>query len=750
MAGRPLPSYVGDEPYVFVTYSHQDTDVVYPHIRWLQDQGFNVAWDEGISPGAVWRAELADAIQGCSLLLYLVTPQSVASEHCTREVNFTLDEHHRPVLAVHLVQTALPGALALSLSDRQAILAYALKGADLERKLASAVTTCLNQPVPEIVQRSAYGPATSRRIPLSSAVVSALVFGAIAVAATWMVLRPPSETPRLVSRFSLGVPGARLEGIHPFSLSRDGRHLVFVGESQIGRRVYLRRMDELQAMPIDGTAGVEASAYLSWDGESVMFFNTAENALKKVPVRGGAAVTVMHTGGPIGSSTARDGSLVIAESRNGALMRVAEPGGVPEQVTWPAEGEAHRQPWLLADGSTVLFHVESDGSDAPRIAVRSLDTGEQHFLIEGAQPKVTSSGHLLFLRVGQIWASAFDLDRLELIGAAVPVLGNVAWIEFYHSARFDVAEDGSLVYQPAAELEPNDTLNWMSPDASELPVPPGRYVTPRVSPTGDRLVFSRGHELHLWIYSVQRHNFTRLTQQATVIPLWSPNGKKLVYSLFVGGVPTLHWRNADGTGMEERLVANARAQWATSWSRDGNEVLFFECDTWLSGCDLGRLSLSGERRAELFLATEFNEVHPALSPDGRWVAYESDRTGDAEIYVRPYPNVDDGLWKVSTAGGKQPIWSPNGKALYYSAAGQGIERQLMAVDIKDSLALDVGEPEVRFAFGQVFNADNRSFDVHPDGRRFLVAEPGSAMEGQPLVYVQNWLEEVEQLVPTNQ
>ena len=129
---RPLPAYKGDQPYIFVTYSHRDASLVHPEIRWLQDQGFNVWWDDGISPGTAWRSELAVAIRNCSLILYFVTPQSVRSEQCVREVNFGLDEHHRPVLAIHLVETALPDSLALSLGDRQAILQHTLEPADYE------------------------------------------------------------------------------------------------------------------------------------------------------------------------------------------------------------------------------------------------------------------------------------------------------------------------------------------------------------------------------------------------------------------------------------------------------------------------------------------------------------------------------------------------------------------------------------------------------------------------------------------
>jgi len=187
MSKRPQPAYQGDEPYVFVAYAHEDAGRVYPQIAWLQDQGFHVWWDEGISPGAAWRSEVAQAIRGCALLVYFVTPNSIASEHSVREVNFALDEYHRPVLAVHLVETLLPDALALSLSDRQAIFEHGLSPEEYERKLSSAVATHLEQPMPS-VHRSGPGRAARRRSRAMWTTALLLLGGVTGAAIMWAFL----------------------------------------------------------------------------------------------------------------------------------------------------------------------------------------------------------------------------------------------------------------------------------------------------------------------------------------------------------------------------------------------------------------------------------------------------------------------------------------------------------------------------------------------------------------------------------
>ena len=280
MAVGPLPAYEGDEPYIFVTYSHEDTDLVYPQIRWLQDQGFNVGWDEGISPGAVWRAELAQAIRGCSLLLYFITRDSVASEHCIREVNFALDEHHRPVLAVHLIETTLPDALALSLSDRQAILRQVLEPDDYERKLVSAIATYLNQPVPEITR-----PAPSRR-HLRPSIVIALCSLLIGALGTWVATRlvspsKPQSGANIIRYNHALADSEKLVSAYGASIavSPDGSRIIYAGPARSGTQLWVREKHKLRSTPLPGTDGV-IQPFFAPDGRSFGFIT--ENQEVKV------------------------------------------------------------------------------------------------------------------------------------------------------------------------------------------------------------------------------------------------------------------------------------------------------------------------------------------------------------------------------------------------------------------------------------------------------------------------------------
>ena len=369
----------------------------------------------------------------------------------------------------------------------------------------------------------------------------------------------------------------------------------------------------------------------------------------------------------------------------------------------------------MSIGDDVLFD---------QIAVLSLVTGEQRILIEGSYPRVTSSGHLVFARDGTIWAAPFDRDRLEVTGTAVRVLEDIRI--FQGDARLSIAKDSSMVYQPGS-VQPTDTLVWRDLDGSEatLPVPPDGYKQPRISSDGDRVVLRRGLEDFLWVYSLKRNTFTRLTEVVTYGLLWSPDSKKIAYTpMGRSAGHHLYLRNADGTGVEERLTTSARRQYPNDWSRDGREVLYVECDiVGLERCDLGRLTLMKEPSAQLILETEFNELSPELSPDGRSVAYESNRSGRYEIYVRPYPDIDSGLWKISIDGGKHPVWSPDGRTLYYSA-GLAMNRHMMSVAIETKQEFVPGDPQLVFDFTQARWVQLRNHDLHPDGERFLMVRGG--------------------------
>jgi serine/threonine-protein kinase len=322
-------------------------------------------------------------------------------------------------------------------------------------------------------------------------------------------------------------------------------------------------------------------------------------------------------------------------------------------------------------------------------------------------------------------------------------------ISDFMGARLSVASNGSIVYLPDSNQQ--HTLVWKDLEGIETPlsVPAGQ---PLISPDGTSLLVRRrsGLEDRLWVHSLERGTFTRFTDVVTFGALWGPNGKKIVYTPMEGdGSGNLHWRNADGTGVEQRLTTSARTQYPSSWSNDGRELLYIECDAiGISGCDLGRLTLTDKPVAELILETAFNEGQPMLSPDGRWLAYESNRSGRSEIYVRPYPDVDSGRWPISVNGGRHPLWSPDGRTLFYSA-GTGLNRQMMSVAIETASGFVTGDPRPIFEFRHPSWIELRFHDLHPDGNRFLMVKRSDPEGVRKLVFVANWLDEVKRLVPSD-
>ena len=586
-------------------------------------------------------------------LLFFVSPKSVESKVCREELEFALDGD-RPVLSVHLEPTPLPDGIKLAIANRQALFRQELEPEDYERKLLSAVATYLDQPLPSI-ETSLRTPVrkSSRQISMILAVGCSLLVGGIAVVGTWMATRPNPPEPKHVVRFPLDLPaGVTLNTTNvwnPFDISSNGQRIVFNGIGNDGiNRLYVRFLNEVVATPIRGAEGELGSVHLSPDGEWVAFSDRADGAIKKVRVSGGSPVTIAEYGwGTFGKSWESNDTIIFAPRTYAGLMEVSESGGMPKKLTEPPDPERHGQPHILADGSAVLFSAASSpgASAAYRIAVLSLLDGKQRILTEGSYPQVTSSGHLLFLREGSILAMVFDADRLEVSGVAVPVLEDVATLGVF--PRFSVAGDGSMVYLPKSAASSGDTLVWLDLDGHEtaLTAPPKSYSLPRVSPDGRHVAVTIASEDSsteaVWLYSIERGTLTPLTPKddTSIHPIWSPN-KKIIYSSFRDGVVNLDWRNANGTGVEERLTTSSNNQYAFSWSFDEQQVLYQECSPTTTTCDLGRMTPPDESTAELFLATDANERYPVLSPDGHWLAYVSNFSGTDQIYVRPYPETE--------------------------------------------------------------------------------------------------------------
>ncbi len=659
-------------------------------------------------------------------------------------------------------------------------------------------------------------PLNWRRMILSAFVVVAAA--ALSALAAWRLAR--QEPPRAVARVLIGVsPASRiartleLANARPFrsaiALSPDGQSLAFIGAPPDGpkdarrpptasisasrrpRQLYMRRMDQLQATPIEGTEWAE-SPFFSPDGQWVGFWQAASDTLqsgelKKVPLAGGPIVTICRTALPAGVSWGPNGRIIFANHSGGGLWQVADAGGTPEAVTTPdsARGElSHRLPHVLPDGRAVLFTIQRSpgGWDDTQVAVRSFVTGEQKLLVEGAaDARYVASGHVVYARLGTLLAQPFDATRLEVMGKPVGVIDGVMHdvnspftIGNSGAAQFSVASNGTLAYLPGGPAPEGDYIPvWVDRSGVDTEVGiPSRSVAgrPRMSPDGRRIAFPVLEGIG--IFDLARQSFQILTSSAWGSPAirsaperrfvtWHPDGERVT---FTGADDDLYWMRADGSGEAERLTtsdANARSlpqiQVPTSWSPDGRTLLFTQRLRSAASVnrDIWTLTLGDSTSpARPFLVSDSDESSAELSPDGRYLAYESNQSGRSEVYVQPFPG-SGRRELVSTDGGGQPVWARNGRELFYRASGPGPMMRMMVVDVTLGHVFTAGRPRVlweamraRYPGG----TGGRTYDVAPDSRRFLMIQQRDSAPQPPIthvVLVQNWLEELKRLVPRN-
>ena len=554
------------------------------------------------------------------------------------------------------------------------------------------------------------------------------------------------------------------------ALSPDGGTLVFGAIWGASPQLYARTMDQLTVAPISGTGG-GSSPFFSPDGQWVGFFVDGE--LRKVPVSGGPAVTLCKAAALFGASWGDDNTIVFATQRNGGLSRVPASGGTPESLTTPQAGEyAHRLPHMLRGSRAVIFTILKgpDLWDDTQIVVRSLDTGRQTVLLTGgADARYVSTGHLIYLRLGTLMAVPFDPVRLALTGSPTGVVDGVmqaadrnrSYMENTLAGQFSVSNDGALVYLTGGAVPAGDrVLAWIDRrgKSEALPAPPRSYAGPRLSSDGRRaVVYTRG-PIQVWNVDVAR---------GTIIPVtvdgqsdhgsFAPDGKRIVFRSRAGGSEgDLYWKAADGSGAAEPLTSGGRSHTPSSWSPDGTTLAFveegeyrgkglFQFDVWL-------LSI-GDRKTRPLINTAANEMTPEFSPDGRWLAYVSNESGRHEVYVQPYPGPGE-RHMISTNGGAQPAWSPDGRELFYvQSAGASPHDEtpaLMSVKLATHAAFRAGKPERLFASPDLQISWGRSYDVGPDGRRFLVTRqteaPANPAPAQ-MIFVQHWFDELKRLVP---
>jgi Tol biopolymer transport system component len=538
------------------------------------------------------------------------------------------------------------------------------------------------------------------------------------------------------------------------SLSPDGRRLAFVVTSVGGRSLWVRALDSVDSRELPGTA--EASQpFWSPDGRFIGFF--ADNKLKKVdPVAGSPQVLAEVTGDARGGAWAPDGTIIFTPNYTSPLSKIPAAGGQVQALTeldQSREDASHRWPSFLPDGRHFLYFVRCKKKDAQGVYVGSLDSKETKFLLNTnvlavyAPTSLTGPGYLLFMRDKTLMAQPFDPKRLQLSGDPTVVAEGV--MNFPDEggptayAAFSASANGHLIYLPGTTVLTE--IGWFDRAGKSLGVvgSPGDYSELWQSPDGKRVTF--GHAdvqglADIWLLDLARGAMTRFTFDAATeaSPVWSGDGRRIFFSSNRDtGKLNLYQKISSGAGADELLLRTEGNAFADDWfsGKDG-ELLLYETEVPKSRFDLWVLPLTGDRKPYPFLQTEFNETHSQFSPDGRFVAYVSDESGRAEVYVQSFP-ASGGKWQISTSGGDQPQWRRDGKEIFYLAA----DKTLMAVPIESRDSFELGSPVALFTTRVVstsLTGDRNHYVVAADGQRFLIISPVDQGNKQPITLVANW------------
>ena len=649
--------------------------------------------------------------------------------------------------------TALPGATPRAIRDL------------LKRCLDRDVTTRLRDigearvAIQRAIAHPEEGPpaaavvATNSRGLRRMALLGWAVAGAALVAAgaiaAWTSSRPASNPPSYRATllppdknpFTAATPATR------FSISPDGRLIAFLAAGPDGmNRIWVRQLDSLEAQPLNGT---ENAVLVFWSYDSRRLAFAAGGKLRVMSAAGGPAVTIATMAANNGGTWNRDDLILFPPDPGGGLFRVSAAGGTPVPVTRvdSAQDErGHWQPFFLPDGRHFLFHQTiSKSHPNGAVFVASIDGEEKPtLLIDWGSNAQYADGRILFTRDATLMAQPFDVDRLELRGEAVPIVEQIAvGGSTGRSAAVSVSRTGVLVYQTGAS-NTESQLTWFDRAGkviSQLPMQ-GDLGDLQLSPDNNRVAVSildpATRSRDLWLVDVKRGIRTRFTFDAgdEVTPMWSADGSQVIFTARpdTGGTGIVYRKPVTGLGEPVKLFSSADQPLATSLSPDGSTALLTQSNFGsVTSSDVYQLPLAGGRPATPLLNGRFNEAYAAYSPDGRWVAYQSNESGRGEVYVAPASG--SAKWQVSQEGGSLARWRRDGKELFFISL---TERKLMAVEVNGSATgFDVGAVRALFTPGVRTSSPRYPYDVAADGRfLFITGQEGSEL--RPLTLVVNW------------
>jgi serine/threonine-protein kinase len=595
-------------------------------------------------------------------------------------------------------------------------------------------------------------PGTKRRP--STAVVAAIAVAAVALAAAaWGWLRPSPAPP--VSRFSLLLRPA--EALRPsgngsgnVAISPDGTRLAYVGPAEAGTRLWLRQWDRLRPNPLAGTEG-GLSPFFSPDGRQLAFIVNGRS-LRVLPIDGGSPITLSDSLNSSGGDWGTDGYIYVEV--DSGLARIRATGGSLEPV-FTISG-ARREigtewPNVLPGARGLIFRLRHQGQGAGEfdIMAMKLPHGEARPLLHGIYARYSVSGHLLVATVnGKVVVLPFDPDKLAVTGPATTLMEGVRASPGENNLALSAT--GTLVYASGGASS-SQRPYWVNRDGTAAQVdstwdPQGSINSVAVSPDGRMLALGleRGLSSDIWVKQLPKGPFSRITFGDSIHSRasWSADGRSVLYisdrSGGNGGVPFM--TRADGTGSPRPLSPSSRNFGQVTESRDGRWILVRRVVSEPGNGDIFAIK-TGDTTMVPLITTSAREIGPALSPDGRWLAYSSDESGRFEVYVRPFPDVASARWQVSLSGGSAPVWAHSGRELFFLNE----KSEMVSAEIRPGAAFAVGQQRALFPAGS-YTASGfyPQFDVSPDDRRFVMIRGVASAEESELIVTENWFEELKQ------
>lgn len=566
---------------------------------------------------------------------------------------------------------------------------------------------------------------------------------------------PTPSAPSRSAIFEIPAPASEFPvRIEMPAISPDGRRIVYVGSVQATRLLYVRDIGDLRSIPLAGTDDA-SGPFFSPDGEWIGFFDGPQGKMKKISAHGGRPIVLCDAQVPLGGFWTGNDTILFTPTTNSGIWRVSASGGEPEPLTQLNEekGELiHAFPDPLPDGNSLLVTTSNGSLNDSHTSIISLSTGESRLILEhGTLARYVPTGHIVYFIGDELYAVPFDPISKELTGPAIAIVHamgmNPMLVGIFDLVQYSFSDDGTLAYMP--KPEPSRELVWVDREGLETELPLGRraFRHPRISPDGHLLAVAIEEVggAHIWIHDFARGTFEKVTTGGSnMAPVWAPDGKSILFSSSSQGILNLYKLDIDGGGEPEEILASDRMQTAGSWNGANGDLLFCEYvvtngDIW--AYDAGAPGTEAKRRPLIVSASDENK--PDFSPDGRFFAYDSNISGTFEIYVRPYPDFEERRWIVSAGNSGEPVWARDGKRLFYREG-----KRMMEVDVETQAEFKAGPPREIFQ-GEYWALDlNRSFDVSPDGSRFLMMKQIDDPAGRSnLTVVLNWFEQIKERAP---